>query len=618
MRWTPRGVSDSVDGSNSFPGAMSLLQNLIPSPTTAGCWVPRPASTKLTDFTGLDAATKGPVNALLQIGNVAYGMIAETSGAFNGKDVPFSFNVVTKAFNTITIPGGAASLPATPSATGDWTPPTMAQVGSRVIITHPGYAGGASPFFGWLDLSGLNSATATGNTHSNTTVDTLSVNVLTLGWQPGDLISDSAGDIPANTTIVSIASGGLSLVLSQAATGTHTTTTFTVTGGTAAAPLYGSGNTNLNVLKAVPVAVFNFNGRAYYAVPGNGAQFSDSLVPCQITNPTQQLIPGNGVDFTAWGGLAVSQTLGGILQALIGFQGDTQMQQITGDPALTSGLQMNFIGLGVGTLAPLTICQCPEGLAFVSSDGLRIINYVGQVSEPIGANGEGVCNPFISVINPTRMAAAFNNNVLRISVQNGATANQAFQEWWFDFKLKVWSGPHSFPATIIVPFQGTPGHGFTMSAIGVSSALWSSAVTVSLADTYTENGVPLTFEYQTVLLPDTQGMSMNKMVLAMLAAALPRNQTWQVIALDESGGVIDQISLTGPSQADTLWGSFTWGASPWGGTGTYLYQHPLAWNLALIFKQMGIQVSGNSALGMVIGNLNTQIEELGYLTQRTG
>lgn len=70
--------------------------------------------------------------------------------------------------------------------------------------------------------------TATGNTHTTTLVDSLSVNVFTLGWRPGMLIKSSNSDIPAGTLIVSIAAGGLSLVLSAAATGTNVGGTLTV------------------------------------------------------------------------------------------------------------------------------------------------------------------------------------------------------------------------------------------------------------------------------------------------------------------------------------------------------------------------------------------------------
>ena len=68
--------------------------------------------------------------------------------------------------------------------------------------------------------------TATGDTHTSTLIDNLSTNVLALGWRAGAYITGT--NIPALTTIASIASDGLSLTLSAAATGSSATQTYTV------------------------------------------------------------------------------------------------------------------------------------------------------------------------------------------------------------------------------------------------------------------------------------------------------------------------------------------------------------------------------------------------------
>lgn len=590
---------------------MSSLSNLVPSPTTAMQWVPRPASTLLTSFAGF--TTPAQINALLQVGDIVYGMIAETGGTYAGKDVPFAYDISASAFQTIAIPGGAASLPTTPATTGDWTPPTMAVVGSQIIITHPGFIGGVGPYFGWLDISGFSSTAILGDTNFTTTISNLTGNALQAGWHVGMTISSSAGDIPANTTIVSIAADGLSVVISTAATGANAGSTLTVAGGTATAPVYSSGNTNGNPLIAVPVSCKQFSGRAYYAV-ATGVVLSDAGNALQVTLATQALVFRNGLDVTALAGLPFQQTTGGILQALIAFQGDSAMQQITGDPT-TNNLLVNDLGIGVGTLAPNTLCQTPLGLAFISSDGLRVLTFSGQVSDPIGADGEGVCYPFLSAINPSRMAAAFNQNVLRISVKNGSAINEPEQEYWFDLKLKVWSGPHTFPAALIVADQSLSNHGFVLAASGVNAKLFLSSVTPGINDTFTENGTALTWIYATTLLPDTQSMNENSMSLSMLACAISANQTWTVIAFDEQDNTLDQISLIGPPGVTTTWGSFVWGASVWSGMGVPFLQRALSWTKALVFKQMFLQITGNSALGTILGNLNFLVARLGYLTQ---
>lgn len=609
LLWRPKGVSDSIDGTNSFPGAMASLSNLIPSPSTSGQWVPRPASIQATAFAGF--TTPAQVEALLVVGNIAYGMIA--SAAFSGKSEPFAYAILTNTFQTIT--GElAANLPASTATTGDWTPPTMAVIGSRVMVTHPGFSG--THKVGWLDISGFSDATHTGNTNTSTSITNLSANVITAGWKPGMTITSSAGDIPAGTTIVSIASGGLSLTLSAAATGTNAGVTFTVTGGTATSPQWGSGDTNLTNLLAVPVAVANFNGRAYYAVPGNGMQFSDSGNPTQITASTQALTPNNGIDVSAFGALPISQLTGGALQSLFAFQGDAAIQQITGDSA-TSNLAMNAVPVGVGTLAPLTVCNTTQGIAFVSPDGLRFITFTGQVTDPVGANGKGVNTAFLNAINPSRMCAAFNQNVLRISVTNGGVTGQPTQEWWLDFSEKVWSGPHTFPASLIQPYQAATGvntgHGFLLAASGINAKLWTSQVNPSSTSTYTENGTSLAWTYQPVLLPDNQQMDMNAMVQTAIGLVMPSAQSISVSATDQSGAILDQLTIKGSGTTATIWNSFTWGSANWTAAATNFTQQRIPWSKPLIFKQLNLSFTGTSAANSALGNLYMRHERLDYM-----
>lgn len=644
----PRGASDALDGTNAFPGAMSLLQNLVPAPHTKGIFVPRSASLSAFNFGGAGGnalwdgflwgsgiwgsfSSPGQISALLTVGNIAYGMIGITSGTFVGKDVPFAVNLAIGAVLPIATPGGAAAMPTTQAATGDWTPPQMAVVGSKIMITHPGYPGGAIKF-GWLDLRGFSSATVTGNTHTSTTLDNLSTNVLQAGWQVGDTISSSAGDTPANTTIVSIASNGLSLVLSHAATGSNAGVTLTVGGGTMAMPLYGSGDTNINNLIAVPTSVAQFNGRAYFATNVDatvGVQFTDSGIPNQITNATQALTFNNGIPVTALAGLPLSATtLGGVIQSIIAFQGDQQMQQITGDPT-TNNLSVNSLGIGVGTLAPNTICPTPDGLAFIAPDGMRIIDFLARVGNPIGAYGTGVCVPFLNAVFPTRMCAAYNQNVMRVSVQNANVATSGFQEWWFDFELKIWSGPHSFPAALIEAYQSpagaVQGHGFVLAPIGVPAQLFTSSVTPNPADTYVENGVALSWVAQTVLLPDNQEMSENAVIETAVGLMAPPQFTTGVLALDEAGNNLGAVSIVSQSQGQqpalSTWGSSVWGAFQWNQFSYYVQyyrEYPVPWPAPLVFKQMQLRLTGNSVLGVGVGNLYLRYQKLGYLMQASG
>ena len=605
-----RGLSDAQDSTNAFPGAMLSLADLIPNPRTRNQFVPRPAAQQLTNFAGSGLSQAGVPDALLTVGSIAYGMCPDQAGQFAGTDVPFAWNTLTGQFLPIAIPGGAADLPASPAALGDWSPPSMVVVAGRVVVTHPGFAGGAKKF-GWLDVSGFTDNTHTGSTHSSTTIDTLSANVLQAGWQVGMTIAGAG--IPANTLIKSIGADGLSLVMSKAATATAAGVSLTVAGGTPAAPLWASGDTNGNNLASVPAWVSQFNGRAYFAV-GAGLVFSDAGNPCQVTNATQAVSFRNGVNVTAIGGIGLySSQVGGIIQSLMAFQGDAQVWQVQGDITFTSGLTINALLSGVGTVAPNTIEQTPFGLAFVAPDGVRIIDATAKFSDPIGHDGDGVVAPFLYAINPSRMAAAYNQGVYRITVINGGGPQQLTQEYWLDMTRKIWTGPHSFPCAQIAALQGVD-NSFICAGVGIAGKLFQSDPQPGVGSTYVEQGAAMKWTWQTALLPDNQQMAMNAMLISQLMASIGNGQTMTVICLNEKGSVLATVVLNGPQAQDTVWGAFTWGEAPWGGPGSVLSQYPLPWPEPVVFKQMSIRIQGSSAANTIIGNLYAQLEELEYVT----
>lgn len=730
--WRPRGVCDSEDGSNAFPGAMQALINLVPSPTTRDAWVPRPASSEITTFT---AQIGGPLtgSALLVVGNIAYGFMGASSGPYAGFDVPFAYDLDTAAF--LPISGiTAANIPATQPSTGDWTPPILAVVGAKIIFTHPGFGGASNGFFGWLDISSFVSTDLTaittngspiltsvstdpvaagvapgmsiaganipvgatvlsmtgpsfdlqtsGNFNAgNTTVtniadttgvlagmevtgpavvagttvastgtfslattgttdatDTISSVASTVGVLPG--MSIAAADIPAGTLVASVTvstivmtqaatgsnsgealtiDGGNTVVLSVAATSTGTTAVdftggstitisadatgdasdvaLTIDGGTAAVPQWASGNTNGFPLPGIPVSVAQFNGRAYYGV-GNAVVFSDSENATQVSNTSfEQVVTfNNGLPVTALGGLPLGATsLGGIIQSLIVFQA-SQMWQITGDPE-TSNFANNQLGVGIGCVSPLTIAQTPQGLAFVATDGLRIISFFAQLGPPLGASGDGICNPFLNAIWPSRMAGAFNQNVYRVSVQNGAVAGNPLQEYWLHMLAQpVWSGPHTFPARIIAPYQGpkvaTPQRGFLMFPYAQPNQLWGSPVVPLASSNFSENGALLQCTWETALLPDNNLMEQNAVVESTLTVKSANNVL--VTAYDEQGTLLDQITLGGIA-------------------GAALAQQQLAWTEPVVFKQMSIAATVTAAAKLEIGNLYLRYQILGYM-----
>ncbi len=71
--------------------------------------------------------------------------------------------------------------------------------------------------------------TATGDTHTSTTLDNLSVSAYTMGWRIGTVVTSSNADIPTATptTITKISADGKTLTLSAAATATNAGGTIT-------------------------------------------------------------------------------------------------------------------------------------------------------------------------------------------------------------------------------------------------------------------------------------------------------------------------------------------------------------------------------------------------------
>lgn len=598
----PIGVSDAIDGTNAFPGAMAALTNLIPAPFNRSIFVPRPASSKTTNF----GTFTGPaqVEACLVIGSRIYGLIASTH--FAGKSEPFCYDLATSAF--ISISGVASALlPSTQARTGDWQPPHLEMVGTRIIVTSPGFSGGSGPFFGWIDLSGFSDNALTCTTHGTTTLDTFSADPLAAGVRPGQTVTGT--DFAAGTYVVSVTS--TTVTISQNATGSHSALAVTFAGGTQAAPLWGAGNTNTHPLVAVPNWVSQFNGRAYYAVQ-NTEVFSDSLDPLEITNASQILTFGDNTAVTCSIGLPLqNMVVGGVVQSLIVVKGAAVMYQVTGDAA-TTNLAQNALNVAIGTLAPNSMCPTPLGIAFVAPDGLRIIDFQAQVGDPIGANGEGVNVPFINALFPSRMCAAFNQNTLRISVQNGLVGGTPFQEFWFNFKLKAWTGPHSFPMALIQPcFYNNLG--FVSAAIGIDAALWTSQAIPTATSAYVENGATLACTYQTVLLPDNEMMAMNAIIQSNVALQLPANSQVTVQALNEVGLALDPVYIVAPPGSTMTWGSSTWGSpTTWGTQFGYFQQYTIPWNNPLVFKQMSITITGAAAEGFAIGNLYLKYQILGY------
>jgi hypothetical protein len=163
IRFSPSGLSDTLDATENQPGAMAILQNLVPDPSTKNLWQCRPAAVPLTLFAGF--TTPGFISVFKIVGDRAYGMIS--SGKNVGKDEPFVLNLITNTFVPIT-GVTAANVPTSPPTTGAWTPAIIDVVGTKVLVTHSGFNGVGNGYFGIIDVSNFSapvwsSTNTTGN-----------------------------------------------------------------------------------------------------------------------------------------------------------------------------------------------------------------------------------------------------------------------------------------------------------------------------------------------------------------------------------------------------------------------------------------------------------------------
>lgn len=146
--FSPKGLSDAWEASATFPGACRALTNLIFDQTHSGNLTCRPGVTLNYNFSDFTTPTGVPV--YIALGDVVYGMVSSADIA--NQDVPFAYNVATNTLIAIT---GAVlgNTPVTQSTSGDWTPPTMGVIGTKIIVTHPGFSGTGTNFFGVIDIT---------------------------------------------------------------------------------------------------------------------------------------------------------------------------------------------------------------------------------------------------------------------------------------------------------------------------------------------------------------------------------------------------------------------------------------------------------------------------------
>lgn len=535
FRFSPQGLSDSLDMTDEFPGACATLQNLIPATSTKNVWACRPADVQLTDFPGF--TTPGFVSVFKVIGNLVYGLLA--TGRTAGKDEPFVYNIVTNTFATLT---GVTSgnVPTSPASTGDWTPPTMDMCGSNLVVTHPGFDG-VTNFFGWFDVS--NPAAPT--------------------WNAGNTAGGSA-------------------------------ITFTT----------------------VPSWVRQFNGRAFFGInPATGQPsvvFTDVLT-LKVTNANQALTFGDNLPLTGACPLGLSNQLGGIIQSLMVFKGTSNITQITGDPT-TSNLTLNTLNVASGSISPRSIVGTPLGLPFTSPDGMRLLSLDANVSDPIGKAGEGITLPFVFALSPTRINSSCNATVYRVSLKSGTMAGNPWVEYWYDIPRKVWSGPHTFPSSMIDVYQDT----FIKAPIAVIGSLWQSFTAPSATTGVVENGTTLQWSMQSSVWSTNDEMRESELaeMFINLGGGVSGLNIFNCTILNSTGNAVNTTTVQ-YQIASSVWGTAVWGTDVWGSVSSMLPRN-VNFNAPVIYNRAAFLIGGVSSNSLLIGDAYINRRSLGYMPNYLG
>lgn len=518
-RFNPRGVVDALDGGQVSEGGCSALTNLIFDPANPFTMQCRPAATEESTFSGITGADF--VSVAFVVGDIAYGMIKSSTVATY--DQPFAYNLATNALVTVSGTQSSATLPLSQAATGTWTPPTMSLVGTLLYVTHPGFIGGSSAFFGWFDTS------------------------------------------------------------------------------SPAAPSWNAGNTSGTPLPSVPTAVMQFNNRAWFAL-GNTLAFTDALTTA-ISDASHFLTITDSEPITALAQQSLTTAVQGIIQALLAFKENT-ITFITGD-AVDGTLATNTSPVGTGTKAARTVASTPKGVMFMAADGVRIVATDGTIGDPY----PDLRIPFIYALTPSRASASYNNNIYRITVQNGHANGNPYEEYWYDFVKNGFTGPHTFVQDMVAPYSGS----FVAFTHTIVPALFLSDVVQSGTSIFIEDDEDMAFLLRTAPMQDDGGMYEGSAVLCVIDMQVPQAaQTYNFAAIDVNNGVLS-TAVIGFSASGAIWNGFNWGTGIWTATSYGLERYNIPWRNPLVFSRLVFQITGAAVLNFKVGKLTIGNEPLQYV-----
>lgn len=370
-------------------------------------------------------------------------------------------------------------------------------------------------------------------------------------------------------------------------------------------------------LTSRPVAVANFNNRAYFAFGGNQLAYTDVLNPLVRTNANQQLTIGDTNIITALSGLPLQTTSSGVLQALTVFK-PSQIWQVTGD-TLTLDLALNYLSLNVGTTMPRSIALSPIGLYFGSNGGPYFIDPLGtlrQLTHDVQQPNPDVTVPFQNAVTPSRWAGAYSAGIYRVCGPTVLDGALSVNDYWFDERRRRWNGPHTFAYSCGSVLAGN----FVLSSENQPGLLMSSP---PLPNTSGISYIDVFTSYVCVMVSATfpkTGDMLQKQV-AESQIELGDSTGYTIMALDEAGDPLDSVTITTPGPIAALWG----GGSLWGGGGLWATSQPGAaktyavpWHAPLVFEKMALSVSAVAATSVQVGTFMARYQETGYMTINQG
>lgn len=381
-----------------------------------------------------------------------------------------------------------------------------------------------------------------------------------------------------------------------------------------AAPTWNAGDTVTNALPSIPVAVANFNNRAYFAC-ANSTPFTDVLSLTR-TAATQALTMGDTAPITALSGLPIQTTSSGVVQALIIWK-DFQCWQVTGDPATPGGsnLAQNYISLTIGCSAPRSIAQSPLGIYFMSFAGpfvidqfgiLRALVHDGQQTEP------DIQAPFENAVVPSRMAAGYCGTVYRVCMETVILGADVVNDYWFDEHRRRWTGPHSFPYDCTSQL----GNYFVLASNANPGALFKSEINPGSGSVYTDNGVAIVATLKSSTFPKTGEMIVKQVCESTIELASAGGAaSYQITGVDDIGNTLNscQVSIL---PAGALWSSAVWGAFNWASSVNIPTTYTVPWTAPLVFKKMAINIIANAGSSLSLGTFYARYKEAGYTNVR--